>query len=284
MHANSSKAGVLGRLAAAICRTPAVVFTAHGWAFKADTTLASKLYLRADRFCARFTSAVVCVSEAGYAEGLVARTCRPGRTTVIRYAIDKGPYSHRATRDGRRPRLVSVGRFRAPKDFDTLLEALALLKDVDFEAVIVGDGPDRDRLVDLAGRLELDGCVEFAGARTDVAEILAESDCFVLSSDSEGMPLSILEAMAAGPAGGRERSRGRGRRSPRRRHRFRRATSRPKAFAAALRQVLTDKELRERLGAIGKRVAAIAGSRSVQNQRPDFGVVVHKRSRPIALW
>ena len=109
VHTNSSKAGVLGRLAAAICRTPAVVFTAHGWAFKADRGLASRSYLWADRFCARFTSAVICVSEAGRAEGLAMRACRPGRTVVIRYAIDDSPYPPRAGREVARPRLVSVG-------------------------------------------------------------------------------------------------------------------------------------------------------------------------------
>ena len=89
----------------------------------------------------------------------MARTCREGRKAVIRYAIDQGGYGHHATRD-MRPRLVSVGRFRAPKDFDTLLEAFAIVvrEQPDARLLLVGDGSERDRIARLARehqRLEL---------------------------------------------------------------------------------------------------------------------------------
>jgi glycosyltransferase involved in cell wall biosynthesis len=61
----------------------------------------------------------------------------------------------------------------------------------------VGDGPDRPQLAAEIRRLELEDSVELAGERSDVPELLAASDVFVLSSRSEGLPVSVLEAMAA---------------------------------------------------------------------------------------
>jgi glycosyltransferase involved in cell wall biosynthesis len=254
VHAHSSKAGVLARLAAAICRTPAIVFTAHGWAFKAEAGVRARLYLWADRLVARFTTVVVCVSETERREGLAARTCRPDRTTVIRNGIElERPRSrHEETA---RPLVVSVGRLKAPKDFQTLLEALTLLDGIAYETMIVGDGPERGALEATAARFGLSEHVTFAGTRDDVDALLANASCFVLSTTSEGLPISILEAMAAGlpvvasgvggvpelvedgvtglivPA----------------RH--------PAALAEALRRLLTDGELRARLGAAGRRRA-----------------------------
>ena len=114
VHANSSKAGVLGRLAAVLMRVPVRVFTVHGWAFKAYTGLASRLYRWADRLMSPLTSATICVSETERAAGLAARTCRAERTVVIPNAVDVGA-APRARHDGDPPRIVTVGRLAAPE-------------------------------------------------------------------------------------------------------------------------------------------------------------------------
>jgi glycosyltransferase involved in cell wall biosynthesis len=251
VHAHSSKAGVLARLAAALCRTPVIVFTAHGWAFKAEPGLRARLYLWADRLVARFTTAVVCVSETERREGLAAGTCRPDRTVVIRNGIElERPRSR--PQEPARPLLVSVGRLKAPKDFQTLLEALSLLGGVAFDTVIVGDGPDRAALEATAAHLGVNDRVTFAGTRDDVEALLASSSCFVLSTTSEGLPISILEAMAAGLPVVASRVGGvpelvedgvTGLTVPPRN---------PAALAEALRGLLADAGLRERLGAAGR--------------------------------
>jgi glycosyltransferase involved in cell wall biosynthesis len=191
VHANSSKAGVLGRLAAAIARVPVTLFTVHGWAFKASTGIASRLYLGADRAMRRFTTSIVCVSETELEAGLRARTCAADRTVVIRNAVSTSV--PRASLEGEPPRVVSVGRLKAPKTFDTLVRALGRLDQSTFRATIVGDGPDRALLERLAPP-----SVELLGERRDVPVLMAGADVFVLSSASEGLPMSVLEAMAAG--------------------------------------------------------------------------------------
>jgi glycosyltransferase involved in cell wall biosynthesis len=195
VHASSSKAGVLGRLAGATTRVPIRFFTVHGWAFSAYSGLPSLLYRVADRLMASLTTITICVSEKELAAGIDAGTCSAERSVVIHNAVDvaAAPRSHH---DRPTPRLIAVGRLKAPKDFVTLIRALAALAGEEFEALIVGDGPDRDAVEAEIRNLGLENRVRLAGERDDVPELLASSDVFVLSSRSEGLPVSVLEAMA----------------------------------------------------------------------------------------
>jgi glycosyltransferase involved in cell wall biosynthesis len=197
LHANSSKAGVLGRFAAAAAGVPIRIFTVHGWAFEAYSGPASWAYLWADRLAGRCTTVTICVAEHERSKGVRARTCRSGQTVVIRNAVDVAA-APRARLDGGRPRLVTVGRLKAPKDFATLVRAFAALPSNSFEALIVGDGPERPVVEAEVERLGLGRAVRLLGERQDVPALLAGSDVFVLSSASEGLPLSVEEAMAAG--------------------------------------------------------------------------------------
>jgi glycosyltransferase involved in cell wall biosynthesis len=198
LHASSSKAGVLGRLAGFLARVPIRIFTVHGWAFAAHSASAGRVYRWADRLVRPLTSVTICVSERERRLGVAARTCDAGRTVVIRNAVDVGRARRGEAAGGGRPRIVAVGRLKAPKDFLTLVRALARLASDSFEAVIVGDGPDREQLEAEIGSLGLAGQVRLAGERRDVPELLARADVFALASRSEGMPVSVLEAMAAG--------------------------------------------------------------------------------------
>ena len=197
LHASSSKAGVLGRLAAATTRVPVRIFTVHGWAFSAYSGLASRLYRVADRLMAPLTTMIICVSERELADGLAAGTCKADRAVVIRNAVDVAA-APRSRHERATPRLIAVGRLKAPKDFLTLIRACAALTAGSYEALIVGDGPDRAAIEAEIERLGLEDSVRLAGERADVPELLADSDVFVLSSRSEGLPVSVLEAMAAG--------------------------------------------------------------------------------------
>jgi glycosyltransferase involved in cell wall biosynthesis len=196
LHASSSKAGVLGRLAAVAARVPIRFFTVHGWAFSAYSGLPSLLYRVSDRLMAPLTTVTICVSETELAAGLEAGTCSPERSVVIHNAVDVSG-APRSRHDRPTPRLIAVGRLKAPKDFLTLIRALAALPGQAFEALIVGDGPERSQIEAEIRRLDLQARVRLAGERSDVPELLAESDVFVLSSRSEGLPVSVLEAMAA---------------------------------------------------------------------------------------
>ena len=198
VHANSSKAGVLGRLAALVARVPVRMFTVHGWAFKAHSGHAATAYLWADRLMSPFTTTTICVAHGERSAGLRARTCRADRTVVIHNGVALDAPRRRPGAATRPATLLSVGRLRAPKDFLTLVRAMTALEPGSARLLIAGDGPDRDAVAAEVARLGLDGTVELLGTRSDVPALLAGADVFVLASDSEGLPMSVLEAMSAG--------------------------------------------------------------------------------------
>jgi glycosyltransferase involved in cell wall biosynthesis len=197
VHAHSSKAGALGRLAAALAGVPIRVFTVHGWAFGAYGGLQGRCYLWLERWLSRLTTSVVCVAVAVRELGLAAGACEPGgQTVVIHNAVDVTAFPEFRPGPGP-PRVISVGRFAFPKDFESLASAFARLS-ADYRAVLAGDGPDLPQMRAALDQHGLLSRVELLGARRDVHDLLATSDVFVLSSRSEGFPVSILEAMAAG--------------------------------------------------------------------------------------
>jgi glycosyltransferase involved in cell wall biosynthesis len=250
VHASSSKAGVLGRLAAGLVRVPIRMFTVHGWAFSAHAGARSRLYRVAERIVRPLTTLTICVSESERTAGLAARTCDAERSVVIRTGIAAASVPRARPADGP-PTIVAVGRMQGPKDSVSLVHALGLLRGP-FHATLVGDGPDRPVVDEELLRYGLAGSVLLAGERDDVPELLASSAIFVLSSRSEALPVSVLEAMAAGLPVVATRVGGvpelvvegeTGLLVP---------PSDPAALAAALQRLLDEPELRARLGAAGR--------------------------------
>jgi glycosyltransferase involved in cell wall biosynthesis len=197
VHAHSSKAGIVGRLAAYLARVPVRIFTAHGWGFALYSPPASWLFGTADRLMRAGTSMIVCPAHAVRNAGLRARTCRADRSIVIPNAVDVVTF-RRAHHSPRTPRILTVGRLAFPKTFEVLLRALAILEPGTFRAAVAGDGPQRHQLEGEIAALGLSDAVQLLGTRPDVLDLLADSDIFVLSSRSECLPMSVIEAMASG--------------------------------------------------------------------------------------
>jgi glycosyltransferase involved in cell wall biosynthesis len=252
LHASSSKAGVLGRLAGFLAGVPIRVFTVHGWAFAAYAGLTGRLYRWADRLVRPLTTVTVCVSERERTAGLAAGTCDPERTVVIPNAVDVAGARRLRPNGRQRPLIVSVGRLKAPKDFLTLVRALGKLPRDSFGAVIVGEGPDRRRLEEEIELVGLGERVRLAGERRDVPELLAEADVFALASASEGMPVSVLEAMAAGLPVVASRVGGLPEQVADGETGVLVEPGDPDDLARALARLLVDGELRRRLGAAGR--------------------------------
>ncbi|MET9457227.1 glycosyltransferase [Streptomyces canus] len=201
VHAHSAKAGLVGRLAVR-GRIP-TVFQPHAWSFEAVGGMTAALALRWERWGARWASQVVCVSAAERATGV--RAGIGGRWTVVPNGIRPERF-HPAPVDTVRsgvlpgvdpaaPLVVCVGRLCRQKGQDVLLDAWASVsrRVPDARLVLVGDGPDQERLRSRAPRSVL-----FAGAVTDTAPWYQAADLVVLPSLWEGMALAPLEAMSCG--------------------------------------------------------------------------------------
>lgn len=211
VHTHSSKAGVLGRLAARLAGIPAVVHTVHGWGFNdRQRPLVQRSYAALERWCAGFTDALVTVTPRDAQVGLALGIGRPALYSTIRSGIDVAHFGTPArSREAVRAELglaahhrvaVSVIRLVPQKaPLDVIEAAGRLLREVpDARVLIVGDGPLRATVEQRCRALEIDDRVVLTGLRSDVPDLLAASDVLVLASLWEGLPRVIPQAMAAG--------------------------------------------------------------------------------------
>ena len=259
VHAHSAKAGLAGRLAVR-GRIP-TVFQPHAWSFEAVGGVTATLAVGWERWGARWATRTVCVSEAERTTGLRAGV--RGRWSVIPNGIDTERF-HPAAVDSVRagieqlagvdpaaPLVVCVGRLCRQKGQDVLLTAWdeVVRRVPKARLVLVGDGPDRAALRELAP-----DSVLFAGSVTDAVPWYQAADLVVLPSRWEGMALAPLEAMACGRpvvvtdvAGARESL------PPGLAPRCLVPAANPAVLSGAVAELLLDPLLRESLGHQGRR-------------------------------
>jgi glycosyltransferase involved in cell wall biosynthesis len=185
-----------------------IISTAHAWVMLG---LRGELYRRLDLWLMQRFDHLIAVSHATKDEMLAAGVLSD-RISVIHNAIDTKAWSRRQVRSNLReelgigqafPVLGYVGRIMPEKDLETWLRAAALVaqKYPQAQFVLVGEGRDGEtlqRLRELAGTLGIAERVHFPGYREHLLPVYATFDLFVLSSVREGLPNSILEAMALG--------------------------------------------------------------------------------------
>jgi glycosyltransferase involved in cell wall biosynthesis len=199
------KPDLIGWLAARRSGVP-VLAVAHGWT---AATFKVRCYEALDRWVMRRMDAVVCVSEA-QAVKVRRAGVRPERAVVIRNALRTESFDHPdlAYREKLcelfpvKPErvVVAAGRLSPEKGFDQLIEAAALLAPRHPGAgfVVFGEGPLREALTRRIAECGLAGRFILAGFHTDLERWLPWADVGVLSSHTEGLPVAVLEAMAAG--------------------------------------------------------------------------------------
>ena len=264
LHLHSTKAGLIGRAVARVLGIT-VVYTPHGTSWHYTGPILGRVQRSLERALRPATDLLlsVCPEEAGTFVREIG--FHPARVRVIRNAVDLPERTAVvAARDrlraalGISPRetwLVFVGRLTPEKGLDVLLQALRSDLAVD-GLLVVGDGADRSWLEAEATAATIP--VRFCGYREDVSPFLAAADVFVMPSRSEGLPFSLLEAMAHGlpvvcsSVGGIPRAAENcGRLVP---------PDSPSALAAALRELAQDAETRRALGEAARaRVARDAG-------------------------
>ena len=200
VHAHSSKAGALVRVAALLlARRPRVVFTPHGWSWYVGGR-AAVAYRYFERVAARWTDVITVVSGAEFDDGrAVLRRSAP--LELLENGVDTDAFAPAGPVAARQPGplLVQVGRLSIQKGQDRSLRALARLTDATSRLRLIGEGPREAELRELAEELGVDQRVEFIGA-TDPRPHLRAADIVLLPSRWEGMSLALLEAMSTGKA------------------------------------------------------------------------------------
>jgi glycosyltransferase involved in cell wall biosynthesis len=196
LHLHSSKAGVIGRLAA--LRTGVrCLFTAHGWAFTEGAPTLQRAYgLVLESVLCRLKGRVVTVSNYDFElAGRFHVGAAKNRFRVINGI--SAPGVETISHSPAELRIVTIGRLSSVKNHLLLLDVLAALS-LPFQAQIIGEGQCREKLEQRIKQLGLGGRVELLGEVRQTSDYLAHADLFVLTSNYEGLPLSVLEAMSYG--------------------------------------------------------------------------------------
>lgn len=197
LHTHNPVPHLFGVFAGRLARVPVIVHTKHGRNYP---ELKKKVVL--NRIASWLTDVIVPVSIDAERVATKIEMVRPDKLHLIHNGIDVEAYPFAE----RRPpeawhRAIHVARLiNVTKDQESLLQAARIVADAYpvFQLQIVGDGPDRAFLENLTRELGIGGHVEFLGYRSDVSLLLQGAGVFVLPSISEGLSLTLLEAMASG--------------------------------------------------------------------------------------
>jgi glycosyltransferase involved in cell wall biosynthesis len=200
IHTHGYKADLYGYLAARGEAKP-IVATCHNWV---GGTAALGIYNRLDRMALRKFNGVAAVSKAVAGQLRDARIA-DNKIHTIANGIDiekfcgAEPAWFGSSPDAKQKTVGIVARLDLQKGFEYLLQAIAGLTSThpDLRLVIVGEGPDQGAIQSMADRLNLIPRIVFAGQRGDMANVYAGFHIFVLPSLNEGLPMTVLEAMAS---------------------------------------------------------------------------------------
>jgi len=208
VHTHTAKAGLLGRLAAVLSGVPVRVHTFHGHLLHGYFPPAiTRLVVFAERLLARRTTAIVAVGERVGGEVLAAGIGRSDQVVSIApgvavpVAADPAPVRAALDLPPEVPVVLFIGRLTPIKRVDRLLEAFAdvVRRIPDVVLVVAGEGGEMDAL--SAASSSLGSSVRFIGWQADVHPLYAMADVVVISSDNEGMPVTLIEAAMAGVPG-----------------------------------------------------------------------------------
>ena len=200
VHAHGYKADIYGYFALRSSGIP-LVSTCHTWY---DNNPLVTLYGVADRLVLRNYAAVVAVSDQ-VKQRLLRAGVREDKIHLVRNGIDLRPFDNaspslpNAIFEDHPPIVGLIGRLSIEKGVDIFLHAAAqvLIELPSTKFVVVGEGPDRDKLESLIDQLKLRESVSMLGRRDDMPSVYASLDIMVSASRQEGLPMAILEGMAS---------------------------------------------------------------------------------------
>lgn len=210
VHLNSSKAGVVGAIAAKLAGVPKAVFTAHGWVFNPDNKLnwlQRYFYILSHKIAAYFQDAVISVSNYDGQLAHKHRIAAPEKLSVIYNGIGHINFFGKTEArkvlkkiigepvDEKSIWIGSVGRLVAEKDYETFIEAAAQVPNAQF--FIIGSGYELPKLKDKIKKLGIENRFFIIEALAPAAPYFKAFDIFLLTSIKEGLPYTMLEAMAA---------------------------------------------------------------------------------------
>ena len=210
IHCNTPVGGMVGRLCGKMNGVKKVIYTAHGFHFYKGAPLFNRTVLKwAEMFMAHWTDAILTMNEEDFQSAKKFRLRKSGKVYYVPgVGINTEEFfSVRIDKQAKRDELglfmddivcISMGDLIPRKNYETSIKAIALCNNPKVHYLICGRGPELDNLKKLAKELGVENQIHFLGFRTDIKELSKVADIFLFTTLQEGMPRSMMEAMASG--------------------------------------------------------------------------------------
>lgn len=210
IHCNTPVGGMIGRLVGKRYRVKKVIYTAHGFHFYKGAPLFNRTVLKwAEQIMAHWTDAIITMNEEDYQAAKNFKLKKGGKVYKVHgVGITLDDFKDiKVDRSEKRKELgfkdtdivcISAGDLVVRKNYGVAIEALAKVENENLHYLICGVGPEKENLEKLAEEKGVASRVHFLGFRTDVKELMKISDIFLFTTLQEGMPRSMMEAMACG--------------------------------------------------------------------------------------
>lgn len=210
IHCNTPIGGFLGRICGHKYHVGKIIYTAHGFHFYKGAPLLNRmLFKTVERLLAKKTDAIITINREDYQQALKFKLKSGGKVYYVPgVGIDCRDFAHIAVDKELKRRelgisakdfmIISIGDLNCNKNHESIIRAVAAADNPGYQLFICGEGPLRERLQQLALKLNIADRVHLVGYRTDIKQLLAISDVFVICSLREGLPRSTMEAMACG--------------------------------------------------------------------------------------
>ena len=213
VHTHTSKGGVIGRLAARLANVPVIIHSTQGYAFKdyAQNVWGRWFFLQLEKMATSWCDIIISANQADRQMVIEAGIVSEAKITNIPNGIDLKSIDAAECPSDLRKSLGLVGdgkivgvmaRLVPQKGIEYFLDAIPQITQVHptVQFVVVGDGPQRVELEARVDRLGLKPVVNFVGFRSDWIQVLRVMDLFVMPSLWEGLPITLLGAMATSRA------------------------------------------------------------------------------------
>ena len=211
IHCNTPTGGIIGRLAGKKCKVKKVIYQAHGFHFYKDAPKINWLvYYPVEKWLAHYTDALITINSEDFELAKAKLKLRKNGKVyyVPGVGIDTSQYnlSEKSREEKRRElglgeddiALISMGDLIERKNYATAIRSIAETNNPKLQYFICGKGPEEENLKALAESLGVAKQIHFLGFRSDIKELLAAADIFLFTTKQEGLPRSMMEAMASG--------------------------------------------------------------------------------------
>lgn len=211
IHCNTPIGGVLGRLIGEKCNVEKVIYQAHGFHFyKGAPKINWLVYYPVEKWLAHYTDALITINSEDFELAKAKLKLRNNGKVyyVPGVGIDTSQYnlSEKSREEKRRElglgeddvALISMGDLIERKNYATAIRSIAETNDPKLQYFICGKGSEEENLRALAESLGVTKQIHFLGFRSDIKELLVAADIFLFTTKQEGLPRSMMEAMASG--------------------------------------------------------------------------------------